>query len=126
MSRKGFLLLDGWVVATEFFLVVTENEQNRKSGVATRVSMSRQRIVTGTDISVEIDPFYRDSVGPRQGPKCVETKHCVRTTERCTCLTRHWACTTDFLQWKKKSIKRDPRDLGRYSISVLSNPISVG
>ena len=40
MSRKGLFLLDGWIVATEFFLVATENEQNRKSGVATRVSMS--------------------------------------------------------------------------------------
>ena len=36
MSQQGFLLLDGWVVMTEFFLVAIENEQNKESCVAKR------------------------------------------------------------------------------------------
>ena len=40
MLRQGFLLLDGWVVTIEFFLIETKNEQNRKSDVVIGVSVS--------------------------------------------------------------------------------------
>ena len=54
--------MDGWVVTTEFFLVATKNEHNRESLVVTKVSVSRQRIVTGMGFSVATNPFFRDSV----------------------------------------------------------------
>ena len=41
MSRQGFLLLDGWLVTTEFFIIETKNEQNRKSDVLIGVSVSQ-------------------------------------------------------------------------------------